>query len=183
MDAMHDLNCWNAFDGCARFIIEYDARIRRLCSKASALLGSDCGLSSQDGKLCLQRLPLTERRLSSKIDDDTTGLLFQRDNMTMLARYTRCFDGTQPLLALVIRVVSPSEKPRFICLAEAFQLTPAEESVAKMLLAGSSPAQIAREGRLSINTVRSHIAHIHAKVGVSNREALWVKCAPFAVNG
>lgn len=54
-------------------------------------------------------------------------------------------------------------------------LTEREAAVLRCLIAGQSPKQIARSEGISVSTVRGHIQHVLAKLGVSSqREALAV---------
>ena len=47
------------------------------------------------------------------------------------------------------------------------QLTQAEQAVLNHLLAGRTPAEIAAMEAVSVSTVRTHIARLHEKYGVS----------------
>lgn len=57
-------------------------------------------------------------------------------------------------------------------LAEAYGLTPAEAVVLDCLLSLEPPGEIARRQGLSINTVRTHVRRIYAKMGVSTQPQL-----------
>ncbi|HZV84129.1 MAG TPA: LuxR C-terminal-related transcriptional regulator [Brevundimonas sp.] len=62
-------------------------------------------------------------------------------------------------------------------LDKAFDLTPAEERVARLLAEGESVSAIAAAVGVTLDTVRSHAQHIYLKVGVSNREQLTARLA------
>ncbi|MDQ8757999.1 LuxR C-terminal-related transcriptional regulator [Sphingosinicella sp. LHD-64] len=61
----------------------------------------------------------------------------------------------------------------------AFRLTPSEYRVLLRMIDGHTAEEIAGATRLSIETVRSHIRHIYAKMGVASREAMFAKTLPF----
>lgn len=84
-------------------------------------------------------------------------------------------------VAISARLIGDDFAPEYQCLADAFDLTSAEELVAQQLLEGATPAEISKHCRLSIHTIRTHIAHVHAKLGVNSREAMWRRCAAFQV--
>jgi DNA-binding CsgD family transcriptional regulator len=51
-------------------------------------------------------------------------------------------------------------------------LSPVEEQVARLAAGGRSNVQIAEELFISRSTVKSHLSHIYAKLGVANRVEL-----------
>jgi DNA-binding CsgD family transcriptional regulator len=61
----------------------------------------------------------------------------------------------------------------------AFQLTPSEYRVLLRMIDGFTAEGIAAATALSVETVRSHIRHIYAKLGVASREAMFAKILPF----
>jgi DNA-binding CsgD family transcriptional regulator len=54
-------------------------------------------------------------------------------------------------------------------------LSPRERELATLLLRGMTPASIARELSISRQTVYRHLANIHAKLAVSNRQELMLR--------
>ena len=54
-------------------------------------------------------------------------------------------------------------------------LTQRESEVAELLCQGVTPANIARDLRISVGTANKHIGHIYKKIGVSSRQELLVK--------
>lgn len=182
MDTRPDLDCWHLFDGCARLLLRHDGYVLHSCTSARKLIDGRIGLSLERRKLYLKGCLVSEHFLRSRIGRGGVGLLHRDDCRTLLASAKLCRLDGQPVIALMLREIVGTERPDFACLGEAFNLTAAEESIARQLLGGLTPSQIAAAERVSINTVRSHIAHLYAKLGASNREEMWVKCAPFMVN-
>lgn len=64
-------------------------------------------------------------------------------------------------------------------MAAHFQLTRAECAVVDGLLRTDSPAEIARDQRVSVHTVRSHIRNIYAKTGVHTQAQFVRLCLIF----
>ncbi len=182
MEAKQELDCWHAFDGCARFVLRRDAEIIRYCILASQLLRGETGFALRAGKLCLRETPLSIAQLEERIGAGRIGLIHRTGDRLLLAGFSACSVEGEPAVALMLRLVEADERPDFACLGEAFNLTPAEEGIALQLLGGSSASEIAASEQLSINTVRSHIAHIYTKLAVRSREEMWTKCASFMVN-
>jgi DNA-binding CsgD family transcriptional regulator len=70
-------------------------------------------------------------------------------------------------------------RPVYADLNTVFQLTPAEYRVLGEMIDGHTADAIAAATRLSIETVRSHIRHIYAKLHVSSRESLFKRIRPY----
>ncbi len=64
-------------------------------------------------------------------------------------------------------------------LEQAFQLTPSEYRVLLRMIDGLTAEAIATATALSVETVRSHIRHLYAKMCVASREAMFAKTLPF----
>ena len=57
-------------------------------------------------------------------------------------------------------------------------LTPAEQAVARLVATGHSNRQTAAELYISVKTVKSHLGHIFAKLGIRSRTDLTAPSAP-----
>jgi DNA-binding CsgD family transcriptional regulator len=66
-------------------------------------------------------------------------------------------------------------------LREAFGLTASERDIAQALSSGYTADAVAHKLRTSIKTVRTHIRHVYSKLGVSSREELFHKLAPYMI--
>ncbi|KRE11524.1 hypothetical protein ASE66_23550 [Bosea sp. Root483D1] len=74
---------------------------------------------------------------------------------------------------LIATVASRPKAPSFEILNTLFDLTPAEARVARLLTSGLSAAEIAKVGKVSIETVRGHIKSMLQKSGM-HRQADFV---------
>lgn len=181
MDTRPELDCWRTFDGCARFVLSPSGEILHVCELGRRFLNGGTGLSRRRGRLYVRDTPITQGFLTRTAGPEQIVMLHRQEGITLVASHTRCRTEAGPGIALTIRAVEDGEVPVFACLGEAFQLTPAEESITARLLGGMAPIEVARCEGLSIHTIRSHIAHVYAKLNARNREEMWVKCAPYMV--
>jgi len=74
----------------------------------------------------------------------------------------------QELLALLRRGRGPRRRPRSGWDA----LTPTEQQVVELVVAGLSNKAIAAKLLISVPTVKSHLTHVYAKIGVASRTQL-----------
>jgi DNA-binding NarL/FixJ family response regulator len=96
-----------------------------------------------------------------------------------IATIRRVLDGEavlQPELAMQLlrRIVSEATGPTT---APAEQLTPRERDVLRLVAEGRTNQEIGRELTLSLSTVKTHVEHILAKLGVSDRTQAAVRAA------
>jgi DNA-binding CsgD family transcriptional regulator len=82
-------------------------------------------------------------------------------------------DGEFGETALVIEPAQAAEIAPII--VEAYELSPREQEIARLISAGMGTAEIASELHLSAHTVRDYIKAIFEKVGVSSRGELVAK--------
>lgn len=71
--------------------------------------------------------------------------------------------------------------PRFLGLDLAFNLTASEHRVLTNLLAGEEADKIARLHGVALDTTRTHIRNLYAKMGVNSRESLFARALPFRI--
>lgn len=86
---------------------------------------------------------------------------------------------TEGRIALVFLRSNGAFRALHADLEHAFRLTPSEYRVLLRLIEGQTAEAIASATKLSVETVRSHIRHIYAKMGVASREAMFAKTLPF----
>jgi DNA-binding CsgD family transcriptional regulator len=87
------------------------------------------------------------------------------------------------LVGLTLYVAEDQHDDCWADLIEAFGLTQSERDIVQALSGGLTAEGIATKMSISVATVRSHIHRAYAKLGVSSREELFHKIAPFLVRG
>lgn len=94
----------------------------------------------------------------------------------LLLRATRLDSDTVGLTAVRTGV---EHRQRFADLDLAFKLTASEHRVLIGLLAGDEADKLARCHGVSLETTRTHIRNVYAKMGVNSRESLFAQALPF----
>jgi DNA-binding CsgD family transcriptional regulator len=77
-------------------------------------------------------------------------------------------------VAIILTAQEPEEADVILRLQQTLGLTPAEARVAFLICKGGRPRNIANRLSVSVNTVKSHLAHVLSKTGCSNQAALCV---------
>ncbi|MBL9068861.1 MAG: hypothetical protein JNM03_02585 [Sphingopyxis sp.] len=72
-------------------------------------------------------------------------------------------------------------KPNFLDLDLAFNLTTSEHRVLIGLLDGRDADKLARLHGVSLDTTRTHIRNLYAKMGVNSRESMFARALPFRI--
>ncbi len=75
-------------------------------------------------------------------------------------------DGDNLLLSIQADITCCDRKME--CLSRAFSLTTSEARIVKMMVTGLKPKEIAYEAGISLNTVRSHLRTLYAKMHVNS---------------
>lgn len=87
-------------------------------------------------------------------------------------------EGLEPAVALMIYPTGPTSF-YWAEFDKTFSLTPAEAAVAKRIVSGESADAIAENLSVSLDTVRTHIRRVYAKLGINSREQLFATVSPF----
>lgn len=85
-------------------------------------------------------------------------------------------------LAVTMQIADEEFEPKLADLHEAFGLTPSEMHIVEMLQQGLGANEIGEQLAISVHTVRAHLRHCYDKLGVSSREELWQRLAPYRLN-
>lgn len=107
--------------------------------------------------------------------------------------FLKCVDEATDLLVITIQCVRTGEVPLVgmsfrssgpLCtsddaLRRAFQLTRAEVRVLMLMVDGQIAEEVSAKLGVGIETVRTHIRQIYAKLGVKSREAMFRRVIPF----
>jgi len=100
----------------------------------------------------------------------------QREIITTVRQVLRGESALQPELAARLLRRLANEGPTDVA-APAEQLTPREREVLRLVAQGRTNQEIGRELTLSVSTVKTHLEHIIAKLGVSDRTHAAVRAA------
>lgn len=177
-----ELDPWWALDRRARLITNSDGTVMSADRLFRSILQKRAGLCLRDERVSTveTRLqPALERQLNAPLGTRRCAVIPAGEAGNLLLQSVRFAAPKGEAIALSARLIGEDFAPEYMGLAEAFDLTGAEELVARELLCGLTPAEISAGHNLSIHTVRTHIAHVHAKLGVGSREAMWRRCGAF----
>jgi DNA-binding CsgD family transcriptional regulator len=98
----------------------------------------------------------------------------------LLVRFERLReDGAKACFGLQLIRHAPTPGGWSEMLAVHFQLTPKQTQVLMRMISGDSSENIAKAMRISVETVRTHVRDVYAKLRVSSREELFVRVRPF----
>jgi DNA-binding NarL/FixJ family response regulator len=114
---------------------------------------------------------LDDDRLLPAIEAGAAGYLLKDVEPAELARAVRAAHAGEALIApsVAARLLSAfAERPR-VAAAEPERLTPREHEVLGLIAAGRSNKRIAFELGISEKTVKTHVGHLLAKLGVTDR--------------
>jgi DNA-binding CsgD family transcriptional regulator len=177
------LSCWESLDDRARLVVERDG---------SLIVCGQCAVQLIESLDCLQFRDGVLKAKTAEANGDLRDVLkTQVGQVAELVMPCKEIDGHCILhatgicattVAVTIQITHENFVPRFADLESAFSLTPAESRVVELLLGGHGPSEISEELDISVHTVRAHLRHCYEKLGVSSREALWQKLAPYRLN-
>ncbi len=114
---------------------------------------------------------LDDDRLMPAIQAGAAGYLLKDVKPTELARAIRAADAGEAIIAptaaaRLVRAIADSSRP---LLAEPERLTRREHEVLELIVQGRANKRIAFELGISEKTVKTHVGHLLAKLGVSDR--------------
>jgi DNA-binding CsgD family transcriptional regulator len=175
---------WLNIDRSARLIIDRDHKVRWRNHSADALLDGETGVELRGGALATTD-PANQTALRDLVKRSETGprsLCLVRPEMDdWLLIDCVGMDWGEALFCLCLTIAGSAHRHCYRHLDEAFQLTPAEHRVLQDLLAGNEAEMLSAQHDVSIETTRSHIKSIYAKVGVNSRERLFARLQGFRI--
>lgn len=176
---------WLALDAQARVIVDQDMRI--LWANADAVHGLDQrrDMEERDGMLLTVNRGL-QRQLERFVGSCTSMLaswnLPRSDgDGTLIIRAQRLDkdDRGHCTYGLLFFGTGSDLEARYANLDTVFNLTASEHRVLLQMILGQDATGVAAQLKVSIDTVRSHIRSIYAKVGATSREGLFFKLRPY----
>lgn len=164
---------WIETDRQARLIVSNDLRPVWLSAAAEEMLSQPDGVLYCNGRL-RPRSPNVDRELRSLVTEAT------KDVATHCITDARTGEHVvlstmrvDEMVVITLRRPEHREPLRLINLRQAFGLTDAEHAVAERLMNGRTAEATAEELGVGIETIRTHIKRIYAKLEVCSREALF----------
>jgi DNA-binding CsgD family transcriptional regulator len=113
------------------------------------------------------------RAIAQERDSGTARARIRSISGRWLVCHASCLDGERDETALVIEPAQGSEIAPIV--VEAYELSPREQEVARLIALGLGTAEIADRLHLSRHTVRDYVKATFEKVGVSSRGELVAK--------
>ncbi|WP_422367286.1 helix-turn-helix transcriptional regulator [Pelagibius sp.] len=174
-------------NGRAAFLVDRDARICQMNTKAEAICALGDGLTARHGRLVPQR-PEAQRQLRAALSfqlgegpktapKGPTFVVMHRSSAPMpyVAEVTPfAFDvlWRTPVAATALMTIDDPDSQRPVVseiVASALSLTRTEARVAGLLASARSEREIATALSISLNTVKTHRKRIYAKLGITSR--------------
>ena len=114
---------------------------------------------------------LDDERLMPAIEAGADGYLLKDVEPSELARAIRTAQTGQAMIAPSVagRLLRTLSRPRSASTVDADQLTRREREVLELIAAGRSNKRIAFELGIAEKTVKTHVGHVFAKLGVTDR--------------
>lgn len=168
----------------SRIVVGEDLTLLWSNPEADALLANLRDIDVRDGLLSMAD-PLRQKMLLTLFGGpaQTTSCCISKSDGDgfILIRARRILLEEETLFALVFVDSGQGNRWHYQDLDVAFGLTKSEHRVLIELLHGQEADSLTRLLGVSIETVRSHIRSIYAKLEVSSREQLFFKTQPFRV--
>lgn len=170
----------------AVFVVGHGRRLRFTNSAAEKLISTGDIISTADGVLKMPRSSGQTIRLDNAIDhalSNPISLGFAGSAVPLIGgdgnravAYVlplACKDALGPVHCAVFVSGACEKQPMAIeMLRSMFDLSPAEARVSTLIAKGNGPAIISESLGITINTVRSHLAHAFSKTGASDQSSL-----------
>ena len=122
------------------------------------------------------------RAFLAGLGDEPEAWIYSRDDTHQLLRAEAVRPaGLPPATAVMIYPVDREDRFLWSDFPKVFGLTRAETVVVKLIVGGAPADMIAEELSVALDTVRTHVRRIYAKLGVNNREQLFSRISPFRI--
>lgn len=182
--AAKGLHAWLEVDG-ARMLTDRKGRLVWLNEAARTLLnengcvGLAAGVLTSVGDQVRPRFP----DVLADIGDETQAFVAfdgaGEPRLVITGRAIRSDSGV--MCGLNLRAAHEGPSLSGALLRQAFGLTAAEQTIVLAMMAGRKSESIARHGNQSMETVRTHIRHIYAKMQINSREAMFSRLSRYLV--
>ncbi len=178
------MEAWAACHGVPTIIATASGRVVWSNRAAEAFAEAQDDLSLDDGELSFadRRTAASFREHCGAMKDETPSAWLYRPRGEDAVYLVRCQriapDGAEPAMALQI---FHTERNTHVWadLKEAFGLTPAEERIVRRMIEGENVEGLAVSLAISVETARTHVRRVYAKLGINGREQLFKKVAGY----
>jgi DNA-binding CsgD family transcriptional regulator len=163
-----------------------DLSVAWLNASAREELARRQGIEIRDGVLTTTSPSLHERLLDLTTPGQGTQVtvcIRASESEAHVVVHSRRLDAAdaEPRFGIWFHRAGQDFKPVYAGLDRAFGFTTAEQRVMARLLDGDSIPQIARALKLSVETIRSHVRNIYAKMDVSSRAEMFSLVRAFRI--
>ena len=175
---------WTSRFSIASILLAEDLRPLWANPAAEAILAAGKDFQLSNGVFtCIDKGQGTElRAFLAGLGDEPAAWVYSRDDTHQLLRAETVRPaGLPPATALMIYPIDSDDRFFWSDFHKVFELTPAETVVVKLIVGGAAVDLIAEELLVALDTVRTHVRRIYAKLGINNREQLFSKISPFRI--
>jgi DNA-binding CsgD family transcriptional regulator len=181
----HALAQWIEGEGRARVLVDEGLKVFWMNPAAERLMGRPNSVLIRNGHI-RSRENRFDRELRALIQDANgqVSVLCVHDAKTgenLLLSAIRLASPFDDFVGLTVSDATEDYRFRLADLHSAFGLTQTEVRVASRLLGGRTAEETAQDFGVALETVRTHIKRVYAKLGVCSREAFFHKLAPFMI--
>lgn len=175
---------WLDRDRSAKLLVDSSLRIRWANSAANAWLLDHRPLGSVEGRLCAGRFASELRALLERSASEPEALCLPIDGeefKLILFAHLVATSDEELIYGVTARRTNELDWNRPVGVDQAFGLTATETKVLQLLWSGATAGAAAECMNVSIETIRTHIRRLYAKMGVGSREALFTRLSPFMI--
>jgi DNA-binding CsgD family transcriptional regulator len=175
---------WVTRETKARLIFDRSMRLLWANEAAHEMLlhGAHIGLGDEGVVVRSDELRIMIEQAIRARTDESLFVIEHSDDIgsDLLVRFERLRDdAAKACFGLQLIRHAPTPGGWSEMLAAHFQLTPKQTHVLIRMVSGESGEDIAKAMRISVETVRTHVRDVYAKMRVSSREELFVRVRPF----
>jgi DNA-binding CsgD family transcriptional regulator len=184
--SVSDMLCeWAGGDTRARLLLGHDQTVDWSNAAAQDFLQRETALRLRNGllKAAGAAADAALRQFLATVSATTSACCLPscRDGARVVVTAVRLRAGDAPAIGLTLHHADAQFALSLVNLKDAFGVTEAELKVASFLMNGKTADETSILLGVSLDTVRSHIRSLYAKLEVRSREELFYKLAPFAV--
>ncbi|WP_374126858.1 helix-turn-helix transcriptional regulator [Sphingomonas sp. 28-62-11] len=187
VDVAQIMAAWAMSEGRPRLVLADDCTILWCDQRINTIALNDFGLSIGRGKLAATHPPahFTLAMFINEIDGNMSVATFRDRNhqdCCIVMRGRQLNLGGTLVLGIELVTERAAASALYAGIREAFGLTVAEERFVQKLLDGRTAAMVAADLDITVDTARSHIRQIYAKIGINSREALFHRLRAYCID-